>query len=168
MTTATSVSIIRSLFAHAAWANSTVISGIRSTPGSDAHALEQLAHVLAAERVWLTRILGQPQTIAVWPALSVDQCEALARENERSFASLIDDATETSLERDVTYTNSAGRTFTNRMLDILLHVAMHGAYHRGMTSILTRRSGGTPAPTDFIAFLRGAPTATRADAEGAR
>ena len=40
---------------------------------------------------------------------------------------------------------------------------MHGMYHRGMTSVLTRRGGGTPAPTDYIAYVRGAPTATRAD-----
>jgi uncharacterized damage-inducible protein DinB len=47
----------------------------------------------------------------------------------------------------------------------LLHVFLHSAYHRGQVSLMVRRSGGVPAPTDFIAFVRGAPTATRADAE---
>ena len=65
------------------------------------------------------------------------------------------------LDRDVTYTNSAGQEFTSRVEDILLHVVMHGSYHRGQVAMLIRDGGGTPAPTDYIAFVRGAPAATR-------
>jgi uncharacterized damage-inducible protein DinB len=168
MTAADSVTLLRALFAHAAWANQAVLEGLRTSPGSDPHALEQFAHVLGADSVWLTRLQGRPQAVAVWPRLSLDDCAALATENERGYAAILDEATEESLGRGVTYTNSAGRTFTSRMVDILTHVALHGSYHRGMTSILARRSGGTPVPTDFIAFVRGVPTATRADAERAR
>ena len=101
----------------------------------------------------------------MWPRLSLEDCARLDAANRAGFAAILAEATEASLERAVTYTNSAGRTFTNSVSEILVHVAMHGAYHRGITSILTRRSGGTPAPTDYIAWVRGAPTATRADAE---
>jgi uncharacterized damage-inducible protein DinB len=160
----TNVTVLDSLFAHAAWANAAVLAALRRTPGTDPHALEQLAHLLAAENVWLTRIRGEPQGVAVWAKLTLEECERLAATNRDGFAAILAQATETSLERPVTYTNSAGQTFTNRALDILLHVAMHGAYHRGMTSILTRRSGGTPGPTDYIAWVRGVPAATRADA----
>jgi len=38
---------------------------------------------------------------------------------------------------------------------------MHGCYHRGQVAMLIRDGGGTPAPTDYIAFVRGAPAATR-------
>jgi uncharacterized damage-inducible protein DinB len=145
-----------------AWANTRVIDGLRASPGLDPHALEQFAHVLGAENVWLTRILGEPARVAVWPSLSIDECAALSAENQRGFDAVLREG-DGALEREVTYTNSAGRTFTNRVIDILLHVAMHGSYHRGMTSILTRRSGGVATPTDFIAFVRGAPTATRSD-----
>lgn len=157
-------SVIRSLFSHMAWADARVLEGLRATPGVDVHALEQFAHVLGAESVWLTRILAQPQRVAVWPSLSLDQCAALAAENEAGFAALLDEG-ESGFGREVTYTNSAGRTFTNRVIDILVHVAMHGSYHRGMISILTRRGGGVAVPTDFIAFVRGTAAATRADAE---
>jgi len=155
-----SMVVVRSLFQHMAWANARVIDGLRASGGTDPHALEQLAHVLGAESVWLTRILGEWPRVAVWPSLSIEACAALAAENQRGYELVLRDG-DTALEREVTYTNSAGETFTNRVLDILVHVAMHGAYHRGMTSILTRRSGGVATPTDFIAFVRGAPAATR-------
>jgi uncharacterized damage-inducible protein DinB len=145
-----------------AWANARVMDGLRASGGSDPHALEQFAHVLGAESVWLTRIMGEAPRVAVWPSLSIEQCAALAVENQRGYEVVLREG-DTALEREVTYTNSAGETFTNRVLDILVHVAMHGAYHRGMISILTRRSGGVATPTDFIAFVRGAPAATRVD-----
>jgi uncharacterized damage-inducible protein DinB len=158
-----SLAVIISLFRHMAWADARVIDALRASPGLDEHALEQFAHVVGAESVWLTRILGEPDRVAVWPALSVDECATLAAENQRGYASVVGGG-EAGLERQITYTNSAGKTYTNRVIDILVHVAMHGSYHRGMISILTRRSGGVAAPTDFIAFVRGEPAATRSDA----
>jgi uncharacterized damage-inducible protein DinB len=155
--------MINSLFRHMAWADARVIEALRANPGLDGHALEQFAHVVGAESVWLTRILGEPPRVAVWPALSVDECATLAAENQRGYASVLGGG-EAAFGREVTYTNSAGKTYTNRVIDILVHVAMHGSYHRGMTSILMRRSGGVAAPTDFIAFVRGEPAATRRDA----
>lgn len=163
----TPLHVVRILYQHMAWANARLIDGLRASPGLDPHALEQFAHVLGAESVWLSRILGEPTRVAVWPSLSIQACAVLAEENRRGYHGVLC-AGDAALEREVTYTNSAGQTFTNRVLDILLHVAMHGSYHRGMTSILTRRSGGVATPTDFIAFVRGTPAATRPDGGAAR
>ena len=61
------------------------------------------------------------------------------------------------LAREVDYRNSAGQAFRNRVDDVLAHVALHGSYHRGQLALLARQGGGTPALTDYIAFVRGAP-----------
>jgi uncharacterized damage-inducible protein DinB len=63
--------------------------------------------------------------------------------------------------------NSAGQAFTSTVEDILLHVCLHGQYHRGQVALLLREAGAAPATTDYIAFARGAPTAPSRD-EGAR
>jgi uncharacterized damage-inducible protein DinB len=47
--------------------------------------------------------------------------------------------------------------------DILLHVALHGSYHRGQVALLVREAANKPAPTDYIGFVRGVPAATRQD-----
>lgn len=39
--------------------------------------------------------------------------------------------------------------------------AMHAGYHRGQIAASLRAEGDTPSPTDYIAFTRGALTATR-------
>jgi uncharacterized damage-inducible protein DinB len=38
--------------------------------------------------------------------------------------------------------------------DILMHVVMHSAYHRGQIALEVRCAGQTPAYTDFIHAIR--------------
>ena len=66
----------------------------------------------------------------------------------------------------VRYRNGAGQEFTSTVEDILLRLCLHGAYHRGQIAWALRPSGVTPAATDFIAFIRGAPAATRGATPG--
>jgi len=156
-----SLPMLRSLFAHMDWADAKVALALRVAPGAESSALELFAHILAAEHVWLARIEGRSGHVPVWPVLTLEECGEMSAENSREFAQMLSCETEASLQREVTYTNSAAQEFTSRVLDILTHVALHGAYHRGQVSLLVRRGGGTPAPTDFIAFVRGAAAATR-------
>lgn len=156
-----SLPMLRSLYAHMDWADAKVALALREAPGAESGALELFAHILAAEHVWLARIEGRSGSVPVWPVLTLEECEEMAAENAGEFAQMLSRETEASLQREVTYTNSAAQVFTSRVVDILTHVALHGAYHRGQVSLMMRRGGGTPAPTDFIAFVRGAAAATR-------
>ena len=72
--------------------------------------------------------------------------------------------TKGKVERMVDYRNSAGISFSTSAGDILFHVMLHGQYHRGKVNLLLRQSGFPPVPTDYIAFVRGVPAATQADA----
>jgi uncharacterized damage-inducible protein DinB len=86
--------------------------------------------------------------------------QALADDVHAGYATFLAGQSESSLALPVTYVNSAGREFDTVVGDILLHVALHGQYHRGKVTLMLRQAGLTPAPTDFIAFVRGAPAAT--------
>ena len=126
-----------------------------------AHSLELFAHVIATEHVWLSRIRGEKQDLAAWPQLSLTQCIELAARNADEYSRLIDTLDTEQLDSSVTYRNSAGTQFTSVVRDILIHVALHGAYHRGQIAAAVRGGGDTPASTDYIAYVRGAPAATR-------
>src|SRR5690606_13353796 len=102
-----------------------------------------------------------------WPSLSLEECAALAARNGREYEALLDQLDAAGVDREIAYRNSAGQAFVTRLGDILLHVFLHGAYHRGQVSLMVRRSGGEPVPTDFIQFVRGSPAATRVDGGGA-
>jgi uncharacterized damage-inducible protein DinB len=109
----------------------------------------------------MSRIRGEAARYAVWPALDLDGCAALARETHAALESLAASLDERALARPVTYRNSAGDEFTSTVEDMLLQVALHGSYHRGQIARDLRRSGATPLATDYIAWARGAPAATR-------
>jgi uncharacterized damage-inducible protein DinB len=93
--------------------------------------------------------------------LSLDECEQVSTENIAAFGDLVSRLNPDLLEKPVTYRNSAGDQFTSTVEDILTHVAMHVSYHRGQIAAALRAGGDTPSPTDYIAFTRGAPAATR-------
>jgi uncharacterized damage-inducible protein DinB len=123
------------------------------------------AHVLGAELIWLDRIEGQEQSVAVWPPANLDECLVLSLRSRRRYAAFLDTLHPRDCSRSVSYCNSAGRAFKTPLVDILLHVALHGSYHRGQISMLLRDAGSEPRATDYIAFVRGAPSATREEPE---
>lgn len=152
---------LRTLLDHMAWADERVLESLRQ-PAVPQRALDLFAHVLGAEHVWLARLEQRPRTVPVWPVMTVDECAQLAGEHRRAFRAYLDRLTSDDLRRIVHYRNSAGDEFDNAIEDILVHVAMHGTYHRGQVTLLVRDAGAEPQPTDYIAFVRGAPAATRA------
>jgi uncharacterized damage-inducible protein DinB len=99
----------------------------------------------------------------VWPTLDLGQCVVLSADNTKGFGEYLGSLTASGLESEVPYVNSAGQSFRSRVDDILLHVALHGSYHRGQVALLVREAGNKPAPTDYIGFVRGVPAATRQD-----
>jgi uncharacterized damage-inducible protein DinB len=154
---------IRLLLDHMAWADERVLESLRQ-PAVSQRARDLYAHLLGAEHLWLARLEQRTPAVAVWPLLTADECERLARENRGAFRAYVDRLTSGDLRRTVHYRNSAGQEFDSAVEDILVHVAMHGSYHRGQVALLVRDAGAEPQPTDFIAFVRGVPAATRASA----
>ena len=150
---------LRRLVDHLQWADAAALEALRASPGSDARALTFYSHILGAEAVWLARIDGRPSDVAVWPTLSLDEAAALAARNAAELDALLSSITPDDLGRQIDYRNSAGRAFRDTLEDILLHVALHGSYHRGQVAFLIRAGGGEPASTDYIAFVRGVPAA---------
>jgi uncharacterized damage-inducible protein DinB len=53
---------------------------------------------------------------------------------------------------NVTFTD--GKALALTRLDILLHVTLHGAYHRGNIGVLLKLSGAEPAPDGIPAYVR--------------
>jgi uncharacterized damage-inducible protein DinB len=146
---------------HLEWADKHTLASLRAMPQADTRALELYAHVLGAEHTWLQRMSEQPARVAVWPVLSLDDAAALAAENATALCALVTSHSAEQLQRSVPYRNSAGVPFESTLEDMLLQVVTHGCYHRGQVALLVRGAGAEPAPTDYIAFARGAPAATR-------
>lgn len=148
---------LQTLFKHAAWADARVLAMLRSeTSEEDApDAFRIVAHLLAAERVWLLRLRGEDSTaMPIWPELSLQDMADLSDENRDDYAAYLAATSPEQLEETITYQNSAGITFHTRAIDILTHVALHGNYHRGQVARMIRLAGGEPINTDYITYVR--------------
>ena len=149
---------IQRLFRHMFWASDRLITLLEDVD-VDADAGREIArlfaHLVAAERVWLLRATGgDASSVPIWPDWSLDHATRAARETRARYQRLLDGVTEDELGRIVEYRNSQGTAFHTELGDILLHVAMHGSYHRGQIAAAVRRGGGEPVNTDFITYVR--------------
>ena len=148
------------LIGHLRWADEGVLGSLRRAKAPPGKALEIYAHILGAEHVWLARLRQARPRHPVWPALTLDECSALADQTQRGLVEFLSSLAPADFAREITYTNSAGASFRSRIDDVLTQVVTHGCYHRGQVALLVRESGDEPQPTDYIAFVRGAPAAT--------
>lgn len=149
------------LFDHMEWADRRALASLRAMSAPPPKSVELMAHILGAERVWLSRIEGGTSPIVVWPTLSLDDAERVLAENVEGYRRVLSRLSSAGLQEPITYKTSAGDQFTSTVEDILTQVATHGSYHRGQIAAQVRAAGGTPNPTDYIAYIRGAPAATR-------
>ena len=150
---------IRRLWDHLAWADELLLNALEAVSPPPAGTLREYAHILGADEVWLARLEQRPATAPVWPHMEPPQLRRFARELHTAYARYLAALDAAGLPRHVAYTNSAGQSFDTPVQDILLHVALHAQYHRGKVNLLLRQAGLCPAPTDYIAFIRGVPAA---------
>jgi len=145
---------LRRQFAYDAWANREVLATLSASARPTARPLQLLAHILSAERLWLERIRKQPQSLPVWPDFTLEQCEAQIAELARLWGEYLSQLSHAGLSEKVTYKNTKGEPWTSTVEDILTHVVLHSAYHRGQIATQVRAGGEQPAYTDFIHAAR--------------
>ena len=144
---------------HLAWADDALLDAIADAVEYPPAAARELAHIFGADETWLARLEGRKPTALIWPPSDLNSLRALALQVQVGYARHLDTMIETDLLRLVFYQNSAGISFETPVRDILYHVFLHAQYHRGKVNLLLRQAGLTPAPVDFIGFMRGFPTA---------
>ena len=144
---------------HLAWADDELLDAIADAPVFPMEAAREFAHILGSDENWLARIEARTPTEPIWPALDLSGLRQRALDIQVQYARYLDTLIEADLLRMVSYQNSAGIHFETPVRDILYHVFLHAHYHRGKVNLLLRQSGATPAPVDYIGFVRGFPAA---------
>jgi len=145
---------IERLFRYDDWANREVVTAFKELPTLPPRSLKILAHILSAERLWLERLRSEKQTYTVWPDFTIEQCRQEVEHLTELWTAHLSSLHEEDLGRPVRYQNTKGETWTSQQLDILMHVVLHSAYHRGQIATDMRAAGFSPAYTDFIHAVR--------------
>jgi uncharacterized damage-inducible protein DinB len=143
---------LRRLLRYDLWANRETMRSLRQGEPPP-RSLRWMSHIVGAEFLWLARMNGSTSDLPVWPTLSLDECEARLSQLSSEMGKLDLDRLG-PLDRSVHYTNSKLEPWSSTVEDILTHVVIHSAYHRGQIASDLRQAGQQPAYTDYIHAVR--------------
>lgn len=133
------------------WAASATARSLAG-PGAPQVALRRFAHLAGAHALWLARVEAGAEPLPVWPELDVVASLGVVRDAVTRWRALAADPA--ALARRVEYVNSKGASWSSTLGEILVHLLLHGAYHRGQIASDLRAAGREPAYTDFVQAVR--------------
>jgi len=144
------------LFTYDKFENEAMLTAIMET-GIPAAAEKTMAHLLSAQQIWIGRCKGiaPAAPIVLWPDWKADTFQQTIANNYGQWADFLSGTGNEDLEKEVTYKNSLGNSYENKLIDILTHVINHGTHHRAQIGQHLKQAGLEKLPnTDYIAFLR--------------
>ncbi|MEZ5365726.1 MAG: DinB family protein [Bryobacterales bacterium] len=147
---------LRQLFDFDLWANRRVLEDIQGA-GDSGESVRLFGHILGAQAVWLARLGGRSSAgVAVWPEGKLEDFPAEMERLAAEMRDYLNASTEESITADLTYRLQDGVTeYTNRPVDLLTHLALHGQHHRGQIIWELRKLGQKARSADMIFYLRG-------------
>ncbi len=143
------------LFDYDLWANRMAIASVEPVAQKSERAMKVLGHLFGAQRVWLSRFRNpEPPNAQPWPDLNCAEALAAAEELHRDLQTMLGSFAPERIEQDLVYRTTKGAEFRTPIRDLLTHLLMHSAYHRGQVAMAVRDAGGTPAATDYVVYVR--------------
>jgi uncharacterized damage-inducible protein DinB len=156
---------LKLLHAFNSWASNRVFNACEDIPSEQYHRDLKashgsihgtLVHMVGAEKMWLSRWLGNPDRVylsgkeapdfstlrSLWEKTGFDVAKFLGTMNDRR------------LLETFSYTAPDGARFTYPYWQTFQHVVDHSTYHRGQVVVLMRQLGVTPPSTGLTMFYR--------------
>jgi uncharacterized damage-inducible protein DinB len=134
------------------WANRETLNALgQAVPPP--RSLKWMGHIIGSELLWHARMEDGTSELPVWPDLSLKECGKRLGEVSQ-LLSEVARAGADRLSESIAYTNSKGESWTSTVEEILTHVVIHSAYHRGQIAADVRAAGQIPAYTDYIHAVR--------------
>ena len=158
------VATIRELFEYNRWANACVLEAAskltaeqftRDLANSFRSVRDALTHMMSVEWIWLRRWKGASPKSFHDPS-DFPNVEALLTkwaEIETEQMDFVNNVTDESLGKMITYVNTKGETWTYTLWQMLQHLVNHSTYHRGQITTMLRQLGAEPATTDFLVYF---------------
>lgn len=149
--------------AYTAWANRLVLDAVekleaeqflRPMGSSFASVRDTLVHVMWAEWVWLERWEGRSPADVFDPKAFPTVASVRERwtEIESRRDLLVAAMRGGEEERRVSYVNRRGERWEYSLGQMMQHVVIHAAYHRGQVVTLLRQLGAKAPTTDYLVY----------------
>jgi uncharacterized damage-inducible protein DinB len=175
---------IRTLYAYNRWANQRLLSTLEAlsddqftmvVQSSFPSIRETVFHIMFAEWLWLKRWQGtsprsprpdpdvspaagntlKPDCIPSLNDLSTMAglklfAEAVEQERQEFFREL----KESTLHKPLQFSDMAGTTYSEPLVELMQHLVNHGTYHRGQITTMLRQIGIKAVSLDMLYFFR--------------
>jgi uncharacterized damage-inducible protein DinB len=115
-------------------------------------------HMHVVDRIFQHHLQGLPHTFRAPRSEKMPELRALedrVREVDDWYASYVGSLAESDFEQSVDFVFTSGKPARMRRGEIILHVCLHGTYHRGNAGAVLQLKGITPsrdAVTDFLEY----------------
>jgi uncharacterized damage-inducible protein DinB len=167
------VSTLERVFSYKAKANSEMLAAMRqfddASPAREI-AIRVLSHTYAVDRIFAANLTGTEHGYtSPNPSLapSLEELSEAIGKSDQWYIDYISRLDEIRLDEriDFTFTDSLpGRMSREEML---MHVTVHGEYHRGQISLLMMQNSATPPGDGFTTFLHKTEASSRRRAASA-
>lgn len=125
-------------------------------PDERAIVLRLLDHIHAVDRIFQHHLQGRPHAFKAPQSDKLPDFESLAssaREVDDWYADYVVGLTQEDLAQPVDFVFTNGAPARMRRGEIILHVCLHGTYHRGNAGVVLHRNGVVPGQDRMTDFL---------------
>ena len=133
---------------HCIWANELWIGFISENCPADEYLLTRMSHILLGEQAWFDRISGKEPNRNIWTAITIPSLQ----EEQQKHRSVYQNLVAGNIDRVIAYKRFTGEEYQSSIADILLHLTLHGAHHRGQMATHVSGRGMKPINADFIQY----------------
>jgi len=118
-----------------------------------------LDHIHAVDRIFQHHLQGRPHAYKAAQSETLPTFEALAdglREVDDWYAGYVRRLSAEDLAQPIDFVFTSGKPARMRRSEILLHVCLHGTYHRGNAGAVLQLKGLTPSRDSITDYLEDA------------
>jgi uncharacterized damage-inducible protein DinB len=118
--------------------------------------LRILDHIQVVDKIFQHHLQGSPHAFTAPRSAEMPEFRGLASgatEVDGWYASYVRDLPERDFDQPVDFVFTNGTAARMRRGEILLHVCLHGTYHRGNAGIVLRKNGIAPNDDRMTDFL---------------
>jgi len=156
---------VKQLHAFNSWANNKIFDALaqlsteqymRDMQASHGSIQGTLLHMVGAERIWISRLLGAPEAdlLTATEAPTLQAVRSVWETNGYETARFLGRITDKSLQETFAAKSPKGDTYTHMYWQAVQHIVDHSTYHRGQIITMMRQLGVVPPTTGLIVFYR--------------
>ena len=161
------VRTLERVFSYKTKANHEILAAMRqfddASPAKEI-AIRVLSHTYSVDRIFAANMTGAEHGYTSpnpSHAPSLEELSEAIRKSDRWYIDYVSRLDQTQLAERIDFTFTDGLPGRMSREEMLMHITVHGEYHRGQISVIMMQNSITPPGDGFTSFLHKAEASTR-------